>query len=185
VTTSFLSRFPYRRAAIEVLSSGTQTTVQDLPGRLGYWNVGVPPSGPMDSLALQLANRLVGNDSHAAGLENGVSGPELRFGCEAVVALTGAPMDAWPDGIRFLFWQAVRVSAGGTLKIGAAKGPGLRAYLAVGGGLTGGEYLGSLSTFMLSGFGGHDGRARRLEMNDIVGRSARGRNASTLFCRFP
>ena len=41
-----------RRARIEVLAPGTQTTVQDWPGRLGYWDVGVPPSGPMDALSL-------------------------------------------------------------------------------------------------------------------------------------
>jgi len=166
VTTSFLSRFPYSRAAIEVIAGGTQTTVQDTPGRLGFWNVGVPPSGPMDSLALRLANRLVGNEEGAAGLEISVSGPELRFGCDAVVALTGAPMNASLDGLPLPFWQAIRVTAGATLKIGIANGPGLRAYLAIGGGLVVGEYLGSLSTFMLGGFGGHDGRA--LRPGDVV-----------------
>ena len=51
--------------AIEVLDGGTQTTVQDYPGRLGYWHVGVPPSGPMDALSFRLANRLVGNPATA------------------------------------------------------------------------------------------------------------------------
>ena len=51
--------------AIEVLDGGTQTTVQDHPGRLGYWHVGVPPSGPMDALSFRLANRLVGNPATA------------------------------------------------------------------------------------------------------------------------
>ena len=60
-TTSFLERVAYRPRAVEVLDPGTQTTVQDYPGRLGYWHVGVPPSGPMDALAFRLANRLVGN----------------------------------------------------------------------------------------------------------------------------
>ena len=166
VMTSFLSRFPYQRTAIEVIAGGTQTTVQDTPGRLGYWNVGVPPSGPMDGLALRLANRLVGNEAGAAGLEMAVSGPTLRFGCEAVIALVGAPMEATLDGEPVPFRQAVRVAAGATLKIGIANGPGLRAYLAVGGGLEVGEYLGSLSTFMLGGFGGHDGRA--LRPGDVV-----------------
>ena len=161
VTTSFLSRFGYARTAIEVIAGGTQTTVQDVPGRLGYWNVGVPPSGPMDTLALRLANRLVGNEPGAAGLEMAVSGPTLRFGCEAMVALVGAPMTATLDGAPVPFGQAVRVPAGATLEVGQANGPGLRAYLAVGGGLAVGEYLGSLSTFMLGGFGGHDGRALR------------------------
>ncbi len=166
VTTSFLSRFSYQRTAIEIISGGTQTTVQDYPGRLGFWNVGVPPSGPMDSLALRLANRLVGNAESAAALEIAVSGPELRFGCDAVIALVGAPMDALMDGAPIPFGQAMKVSAGAKLHIGMAKGPGLRAYLAVGGGLEVGEYLGSRSTFMLGGFGGHDGRA--LRPGDVV-----------------
>lgn len=166
VTTSFLSRFSYKRTAIEVLSGGTQTTVQDYPGRLGYWNIGVPPSGPMDSLALRLANRLVGNADEAAGLEIAVSGPELRFGCDAVIALCGAPMEATLGGVPVPFWTAVAVDAGAVLKIGIAYGPGLRAYLAVAGGLESGDYLGSRSTFMLGGFGGHDGRA--LRTGDVV-----------------
>ena len=161
VTTSFLGRFPYARTAIEVIGGGTQTTVQDYPARLGFWNVGVPPSGPMDSLAFRLANRLVGNDEGAAGLEMAVTGPELRFGCNASVALVGAQMDATLDGVPVAFGQAFPVPAGGVLKIGTANGPGLRAYLAVGGGLDVGDYLGSSATFMLGGFGGHDGRALR------------------------
>ena len=166
VTTSFLSRFPYERTAIEVIAGGTQTTVQDTPGRLGYWNVGVPPSGPMDGLALRLANRLVGNEIGAAGLEIAVSGPTLRFGCDAVIALIGAPMATTLDGEPVSFGLAIRVTAGAVLSLGIANGPGLRAYLAVGGGLEVGEYLGSLSTFMLGGFGGHDGRA--LRPGDVV-----------------
>jgi len=172
VTTSFLSRFGYARTAIEVVAGGTQTTVQDVPGRLGYWNVGVPPSGPMDGLALRLANRLVGNEVGAAGLEIAVSGPTLRFGCEAVIALVGAPMAATLDGAPVPFGQAVRVPANAALEVGQANGPGLRAYLAVGGGLAVGEYLGSLSTFMLGGFGGHDGRA--LRPGDVIHLKAPG-----------
>ena len=172
VTTSFLSRFPYQRTAIEVIAGGTQTTVQDTPGRLGYWNVGVPPSGPMDGLALRLANRLVGNEAGAAGLEMAVSGPTLRFGCDAVVALVGAPMEATLDGAPAAFGEAFHVASGATLKIGITNGPGLRAYLAVGGGLEVGEYLGSLSTFMLGGFGGHDGRA--LRPGDVIHLKAPG-----------
>src|SRR5262249_43920132 len=48
--TTFLNTVVYRPNALEVLEAGTQTTVQDYPGRLGYWHVGVPPSGPMDML---------------------------------------------------------------------------------------------------------------------------------------
>ena len=68
-----------------VLQPGLQTTVQDYPGRTGFWHVGVPPSGPMDMLAFRLANRLVGNDESAAGLECTMTGPRLRFHADAVV----------------------------------------------------------------------------------------------------
>ena len=69
------ARLSISRNAIDVIEPGTQTTIQDYPGRLGYWHVGVPPSGPMDALAFRIANRLVGNPEGAAGLEITVTGP--------------------------------------------------------------------------------------------------------------
>ena len=104
LTTSFLKSFPYARQAIEVMEAGTQTTIQDFPGRLGYWNVGVPPSGPMDTLAFRLANRLVDNQEGAA-LEITLTGPTLRFTCDAVIALTGAEFGARLDGHPVPRWQ--------------------------------------------------------------------------------
>lgn len=166
VTTSYLSTFPYVRTAIDVIQGGAQTTVQDYPGRLGYWNVGVPPSGPMDSLAFRLANRILGNEESAAALEITISGPEIRFGCSCNIAVTGANMNPTIDSVAIPCWQTVPVSAGSVLKMGAATGPGMRAYLAVGGGLEVSSYLGSLSTFMLGNFGGHAGRA--LRSGDVV-----------------
>ena len=82
MTTSFLGSFAASRRAFEVLEGGTQTTIQDYPGRLGYWHVGVPPSGPMDALAFRLANRLVGNTEDAAALEMTTMGARLRFDAE-------------------------------------------------------------------------------------------------------
>ncbi|MGV8254738.1 hypothetical protein, partial [Pseudomonas aeruginosa] len=67
---------------------------QDYPGRLGYWDIGVPPSGPMDDFAFRLANRIVGNHPAAAGLEFTLQGPTLRFHCDATLALTGASCPA-------------------------------------------------------------------------------------------
>ena len=67
ITTSYLRGFDYRRRAVDVIEPGMQTTVQDYPGRLGYWHVGVPPSGPMDALAFRAANRLVGNAEARGG----------------------------------------------------------------------------------------------------------------------
>lgn len=159
--TSFLQRFVYKPWAIEVLEPGTQTTVQDFPGRLGYWDVGVPPSGPMDSLAFRLANRLVGNEESAAGLEFTMTGPSLRFLVPATIALTGASMGATLDGKPIPLWEAVDVPAGSVLTMGAFEGAGSRGYLAVRGGFDVPSYLGSRSTFILGRFGGHAGRPLR------------------------
>ncbi|MBZ5618099.1 MAG: urea carboxylase [Acidobacteriia bacterium] len=161
ITTSFLRGFDYRRNAVEVIDPGTQTTVQDYPGRVGYWHVGVPPSGPMDALAFRLANRLVGNDEDAAGLEITVTGPTLRFGCDTATALTGADFGARLDGAAVAPWQAVGVRAGSLLELGSAQGFGSRAYLAIAGGFDVPVYLDSRSTFILGRFGGHAGRPLR------------------------
>lgn len=163
ITTSALATsFSYRPETIDVITPGVQTTVQDFPGRVGYWEVGVPPSGAMDSLALRIANRLVGNDQGAAGLEITVAGPALRFNTNSTVCLTGALLNADLDGFPVPFWQPIDILAGQTLKLGRTGAIGCRAYLAVQGGLDVPVYLGSRSTFTLGNFGGHGGRALRV-----------------------
>lgn len=161
LTTRSLSAIPYTPISIEILDGGTQTTVQDVPGRLGYWDVGVPPSGPMDSLALRLANRAAGNPAQAAGLEMAVLGATIRFRHDAVFALGGAPMGATLDGSPVGLYAPVEARAGSILRLGATEGPGQRAYLALRGGIDVPEYLGSRSTFILGRFGGHAGRPLR------------------------
>jgi urea carboxylase len=159
--TRFLASVEFRPPSIEVLRAGTQATVQDSPGRVGFWNVGVPPSGPMDDLAFRLANRIVGNPTRAAGLELTGKGPMLQFSVDSVIALTGATMTATLEGHAISFWEPVFVKAGSVLVLGSIDGPGQRAYLAVKGGFDIPEYLGSRSTFTLGQFGGHVGRALR------------------------
>lgn len=159
--TRCLEQLSYRASTFEVLSAGTQTTVQDYPGRLGYWAVGVPPSGPMDDRALRLGNRLLGNPEGAAGLEITMSGPLLRFNTDAVVAVTGAPIPLTLDGVAQPMDTALFVPAGSTLALGTIAGAGARSYLTVRGGLQVPDYLGSKSTFTLGQFGGHGGRALR------------------------
>ena len=161
-TTGYLATHTYAPRTIDVLAAGTDTTVQDYPGRLGYWNVGIPPSGPMDNLAFGLANRLVGNKDTAAGLELTVTGPSLRFNVASIIALTGAEMAATLDGASVPWWTPVAVNAGSVLKIGAVTGAGVRAYLAIRGGLDVPLYMGSRATFTLGKFGGHGGRALRV-----------------------
>ncbi len=149
------------RAVLEVVDGGPFTTVQDVPGRIGYWHVGVPPNGPMDDLGHRLANAVVGNDARAAALELTGSGPTLRFTETVTVSLGGAQMPILVDGVEQPMWTPVTVPRGSTLTIGATSGPGLRATLAVRGGLDTEPFLGSRSTFTLGRFGGHDGRPLR------------------------
>ncbi|WP_095125589.1 urea carboxylase [Pseudomonas sp. Irchel s3a12] len=159
--TRCLENLVYRANTFEVLSAGTQTSVQDYPGRLGYWAVGVPPSGPMDSRALRLGNRLLGNADGAAALEITMSGPLLRFNCEAVIAVTGAPIGVTLEGESVPMNTALLIPAGATLHLGSISGAGARSYLCLRGGLQVPDYLGSKSTFTLGQFGGHGGRALR------------------------
>ncbi len=165
-TTQMLATMPHGPSTVEVLEAGIQTTVQDHPGRLGLWNVGIPPSGPMDSYAHRFANRLLGNDESAATLEMTLQGAALRFNCDCTIALAGADLQAsvsGDTGKRALAnWQAHAVRAGETLRFGSVDGAGVRAYLAFAGGIDVPDYLGSKSTFTLGQFGGHGGRALRV-----------------------
>ncbi len=166
ITTKFTNSFIYRPNTIDVLVAGTMTTIQDYPGRLGYWNVGVPPSGPMDSVAFRLGNRILGNPESAAGLECTLSGPTLRFNCDTVICLTGAHSVASLDKQPIPYWTAVAVKAGSTLRLGSIKDNGFRTYVSVQGGFDVPDYLGSKATFTLGGFGGHGGRA--LQVSDVL-----------------
>jgi urea carboxylase len=146
-----------RHAVVE--RPGLLTTVQDWPGRTGYWHVGVPPSGPMDDLSFRLGNRALGNPEGEAGLECTMAGPALRFAEPAWVCVTGAPVTVTVDGRAAPLWRPVFVPAGQVLDIGAIRGPGMRCYVLVSGGLALPEYLGSSATFTLGRFGGVAGRA--------------------------
>ncbi|MDT0567367.1 5-oxoprolinase/urea amidolyase family protein [Streptomyces sp. DSM 3412] len=147
---------------IEVVSGGTLTTVQDWPGRTGHWQVGVPPSGPMDDLSFRLGNRALGNPDGAPGLECTLQGPSLRFTHATTICVTGAPAPVAVDGSPIALWEPVTVPAGAVLAVGAPTGHGLRTYvLFAGGGLDVPSFLGSAATFTLGRFGGHGGRALR------------------------
>jgi len=147
--------------SVEVLRAGTMTTVQDWPGRLGLWHVGVPPSGPMDDRSFRAGNLVLGNDEGAAGLECTLSGPQLRFTTPSAICVCGAQAPVALDGEEIPQWTAVDVAAGSTLQVGKAAGLGLRVYVLFAGGLAVPPYLGSAATFTLGRFGGHHGRALR------------------------
>lgn len=144
---------------IEVLKPGAQTQAQDL-GRYGYQGLGVPVSGVMDEWSHRLANLLAGNSGDEATLEIVLTGPTLRFEAATRIAICGADLSARLDGRRLRPDRAVDVPAGGVLEFGACEA-GLRAYLAVRGGLAITPLMGSRSSYVRGGFGGFAGRALR------------------------
>ena len=160
--TRYLNTFNYQPHTLDVLDGGVMTTIQDYPGRMGYWAVGVPPSGPMDHLAFRYGNKLVGNAEGDEGLEITLIGPKLKFNKSAVIAITGAPIDATLDGVPIALWQSHHIQAGSVLKLGKVEAHGCRTYLSIQGGFDVPDYLGSKSTFTLGQFGGHGGRAIRV-----------------------
>lgn len=143
---------------IEVLRAGLCDLVMDL-GRPGRRALGVPAGGAADAAALAAANRLVGNDAAAAGLEVVLSGPQLQFPHGGVAALTGARFSAHRSSGAPVTWNETLVLADGEILSLDQAQTGSRCWLAVRGGLTVPPVMGSRSTFLPAGFGGHDGRA--------------------------
>ncbi|HET7350258.1 MAG TPA: biotin-dependent carboxyltransferase family protein [Marmoricola sp.] len=142
---------PKADRTLTVVAAGPQLTVQDL-GRPGHAHLGVPRSGALDGPALRLANRLVGNDEGAAGLESLGGGVRLRTGVAMALAVTGAQVTVRVDGRAREWGQAVIVRAGSEVVLGTPE-RGLRCYVAVSGGLDVPVTLGSRSTDLLSGIG--------------------------------
>ena len=156
--TSLLSSISYTPPAIDVLSGGAYTLVEDYPGRPTMGR-GFPHAGPMDPLAFQIANLLVGNARGTVGLEITLNGPELLFLAPAVVSLCGAPMSFTLSGKPVSMWTRVPISPGQKLSIGKTTGAGCRAYLAIFGGLPSiAEWFGSKSTSPGVKVGGQQGR---------------------------
>jgi len=144
---------------VAVIAPGLFTTIQDL-GRWGHQGEGVPVSGPMDPVALRLANGLVGNSAEAAAIEATVLGPTLRMEQESVVAVTGADLGASLDGQSLPRYTAVHCRTGSVIRFGERL-RGARAYVAVDGGVATPSLLGSRATHALCGLGGFAGRALR------------------------
>lgn len=166
VTTRFLASFQWQPQTFDVLDGGLECLVVDEPGRIGYWHVGVPPSGPMDPCNFKLGNLLLGNPEGGTGLEITAAGPTLRFNCPTRLCLTGADLQATLDGAPVPRYTAVPVRAGQVLRCKSIHGPGQRAALLFSGGLNVPAYLGSRTTFALGKFGGHGGR--RLLPGDVI-----------------
>jgi len=142
--------------SIRVLSPGWLTSVQDA-GRSGHAAIGAGVAGAMDSAALRLANALVGNNANAAAIEITLRGPRFRFETDALIALTGATIDARCAAQAIPSWRPLAIGAGSELELGDMR-RGARTYLAVAGGIDVAEVLGSRSTDINAALGPFHGR---------------------------
>jgi len=142
-----------------VVSGGLQSTVQDL-GRSHTQRHAVPVGGAMDTMALRLANLVVGNDEGAAALEATLLGPALQFDAPTLVAIGGADLSATIDSVPLGRWRAALAPAGSTLRFGRPEA-GCRAYVAFAGGIDVPQVFESRATYLRGAFGGLAGRALR------------------------
>ncbi len=150
--------------SIQIISPGALTTVQDY-GRIGYGEIGLSPSGAVDTKAMEVANCLVGNEMGEAVLECTLFGPTIYFIKDNVIAVTGADMKPKVNDKEISMNTAVSVKAGESLALAFAE-KGCRSYIAFAGGLEIKEYFGSKSTNIKCAIGGYNGRA--LKANDEI-----------------
>jgi len=150
--------------SIAVIKPGLQTTVQAGP-RIGWRHMGVPANGAADPLSLALANKLVGNAWNTAALEATLVGPTLRFDSDCAFAMTGARTVMTLNGREQPQHETLYAKAGDELVVATAQ-VGARIYIALAGGLVVDEILGSSSTNLQAGFGGHEGRV--LQVGDTL-----------------
>ncbi|MEW6110823.1 MAG: biotin-dependent carboxyltransferase family protein [Thermodesulfobacteriota bacterium] len=140
-----------------ILEPGAFTTVQD-GGRYGYQQFGIPVSGALDMYSYLAANVLVGNSDNAAVLEITFTGPKMEVLSDAIVAVTGADIPILVNDASHPTWTSFEVHRGDVLSVRAAR-KGVRAYLAVDGGISVPVIMGSRSTYTAGKIGGYSGRA--------------------------
>ncbi|KEQ19505.1 5-oxoprolinase subunit C family protein [Endozoicomonas numazuensis] len=148
--------------SLTIKDPGMLTTVQDL-GRYGVRNLGFSTSGAMDTLAVRVANLILGNPESSPVLEFTLTGPILEFHKSAVVCLSGGSANATIDNHPISTHCVTTIKAGQTLKVSSLR-KGCRGYLAIKDGFQVNKVLGSCSTYLRAGIGGYEGRA--LKEND-------------------
>jgi len=165
----------------EVLDPGILTTIQDL-GRFGFSQIGVPPSGALDSFSLRVGNLLVGNEEGEAGSEMTIMGMKLKTLEEVVIAVTGGDLTPTLNGDPLEMWRSHLLIKGDMLTFKGVR-RGCRAYLAMGGGIAVPKIMGSKSTFLSGQFGGLEGRP--LKKGDLLSTSGPPRPLGKIGVRFP
>ncbi|MDE2686087.1 MAG: biotin-dependent carboxyltransferase family protein [Chloroflexota bacterium] len=162
--------------ALKIIQPGMLSTIQDR-GRYGYQRFGMPTAGAMDTFALRAANALLGNDDNAACIEATVLGPRVEILVDIRIAITGADLSPRLNGEPLPMWTAVRAGKGDTLDFG---GPadGVRAYIAVSGGIDVPQVMGSRATYMKAAIGGIDGKPLRAgDILNVDGTDSTGADA--------
>jgi biotin-dependent carboxylase-like uncharacterized protein len=142
---------------ILIQKPGLLSSFQDL-GRFGFQYLGVSVTGAMDSLAHQMANRIVGHQTDLATLEMTLIGPRLTFTAPCCFALSGADMQATLGDKPVVLNRPYIARRGQKLKL-LSFVTGARTYLAVFGGFALKSIMNSQSTYLRSGFGGWQGRS--------------------------
>lgn len=137
--------------AFRILNPGVQTTIQD-QGRHGLIKYGIPKSGAMDQRSFVIANLLLRNPDSAAALETTLQGLKLQALTKVALSITGADLDPWFNDQPAPQWTAFTMREGDVLYFKKRK-RGLRAYVAVKGGVDVPEALGSRSTYLRGNIG--------------------------------
>ncbi|MBC8588969.1 5-oxoprolinase subunit C family protein [Paratissierella segnis] len=149
---------------IIIKKPGLFTTIQD-QGRWGFQQFGITTAGAMDNFSMRIANMLIGNKENEALLECTFLGPEVEFGCDEIISITGANMSPKINGEPALMWTSIRVNAGDKLTFSGVLN-GLRTYIAFSKGIDVPKVMGSKSTYVRGNLGGLNGG--KLSENDEI-----------------
>ena len=139
-------------------------------GRYGAHKLGLTTGGPLDFIAFDWANRLLGNDANATCLEVSFGGLHLQADIDTSLVITGATAPCKLNGGAIEQWRTCAISKGDDLEIGFASA-GTRVYLAVSGGFDIAPSFGSSSTVLREKIGGLNGD--KLQAGDLLPCTAR------------
>ena len=148
----------------EVINPGVLSLIQD-QGRFGQGALGLTNGGPLDAGSARWANALVGNALNASLIECSIGGLQLKARCATTICVTGASLSLTINGQEKAMWHSHSIQAGASIELGMAN-QGLRAYLAVAGGLKITAHFGSSATVMREGIGGLYQNGAKLQPGD-------------------
>ncbi len=137
-------------------------------GRQLHQHMGLTPSGPMDEYAFLWANRLLDNDLNHCCIEISLGTFSASFLADTYFAITGADLNAQLNGTPLVTWQSYRAKKDDVLSFGTPKNQGIRAYLAIKGGIDCPAQFGSCCTVEREHIGGLHNNGEKLKKDDIL-----------------